>query len=154
MLKHKDLLILSQLRQNARQSLTVMSRRIFVPVTTIHDNIKKYEKTFVRKYATLLDFKKLGFGSRAHIALRSNPEQREKLEDFLLKSNHVNSLYKLNSGFDFLIEIISENSERIEEFVKDLENEFDVQETVLFDVEEELRREDFLSQNKLEKFHY
>ncbi|HIJ01446.1 TPA: hypothetical protein HA363_02255, partial [Candidatus Woesearchaeota archaeon] len=57
----KDVLLMSFFRNNARENLTRISRITRIPVSTIFDKLRDYEKELVKKHTTLLDFRKLGF---------------------------------------------------------------------------------------------
>ena len=89
MLDKKELIILAKLRENSRESLTRMSRKISIPVSTIYEKLKNYEKTVIKKHTSLLDFNKLGFGTRATIILKSKKENRENLKQFLIENKYV-----------------------------------------------------------------
>ena len=105
MLKRKDLLILSHLRDNARQRLTSISRRTHIPVTTIYDNVRKYEREFVLKHASLLDFRKLGFNAKTKVLLKIADNKPEVL-DYLATHPNINSLFRLHSEYDVLAELV------------------------------------------------
>jgi len=69
-LKGRERLLLSHFRRNARESLTTISRETRVPVSTIFDKLKHYERQFIRKHTTLVDFSKLGYMTRANVMLK------------------------------------------------------------------------------------
>ena len=61
MLDRKDLLILDELKANAKLTTGQISRKLRIPVTTVHNRIKKLEKDGVVKgYTVIVDHKKLG----------------------------------------------------------------------------------------------
>ncbi|HLC85723.1 MAG TPA: Lrp/AsnC family transcriptional regulator [Candidatus Nanoarchaeia archaeon] len=145
MLDKKELIILAKLRENSRESLTRMSRKISIPVSTIYEKLKNYEKTVIKKHTSLLDFNKLGFGTRATIILKSKKENRENLKQFLLENKYVNSFYKINNGYDFMIETVFRELKEVENFVEELENNYGVEEKLVYYIVEELKKEAFLS---------
>ena len=104
MLRKKDLMLLASFRQDARMSLTDMSKKTRVPISTIFDKLKTYQKEFIKKHTTLVDFSKLGYNTRAKIAIKVKKEQKEDIKEYLSKNESINSIYKINNGFDFLIE--------------------------------------------------
>ena len=57
----KELLILSQFRKNARENLTTTSRRIHVPISTLHDRLKKYEGKVIQRHTSILNFGEIGY---------------------------------------------------------------------------------------------
>ena len=99
----------------------------------------------IKKHTSLLDFNKLGFGTRATIILKSKKENRENLKQFLLENKYVNSFYKINNGYDFMIETVFRELKEVENFVEELENNYGVEEKLVYYIVEELKKEAFLS---------
>ena len=145
MLEKKDLLIMSSLRQNARQTLTKMSRKTKIPISTIYDRLKYHEDGLITRHTTLLDFAKLGYTTRATVIIKVPREQREAVRDFLLKSPCVNNLMKINNDFDFFFEVIFREIRDLEAFMEKLEENYRIRTKKVFYVIEELKREGFLS---------
>jgi DNA-binding Lrp family transcriptional regulator len=144
MLKRKDLLILSYLRSNARQRLTSISRRTHIPVTTIYDNVRRYEKRFIIKHASLLDFRKLGFSAKASIALKVGGSRSELLS-YLQDHPNVNSLYRTDSDYDVLVEMVFRESKDVGEFLDGVKSRFQLEKSLVLNVTDDLKREDFMS---------
>lgn len=151
MLTKKDWLILAYLRQNARMKLTTMSRHTRLPVSTIFDRLAYYKGNVVKKHIAVINFASLGYYTRAHVMLKANKKGKEKLKEFLLKHSHVNSLYRINNGFDFLLECIFKNINEMEEFLDTIEDEFSVRAKEVYYVVEDIKREMFLSDPELVK---
>ncbi len=150
-LKKKEKMLLSHFRRNARESLTTISRRTKVPVSTIFDRLKHYEQSFIKKHTTLLDFSKLGYLTRAEVMLKVAYDQREALKQFLLKHEHVNTLFKVNNGFDFLAELIFRHMKELEDFLEKLEQKYTVKEKMVYYIIEDICREEFLAKPELVK---
>ena len=144
-MNQKDLIILRLLRTNARMSLTKISRRTNIPVSTIFDRLKFHERNLIKKHTCLLDFAKLGYNTTAKIVLRVEREDRQPLKEFLMKHTSVNSVYKITNGFDFMVEGIFRQVSDLEEFVEQLETKFKIQDKKYFFILEEIKREAFLS---------
>jgi DNA-binding Lrp family transcriptional regulator len=87
----------------------------------------------------------MGFGTRAKVILKVKPEIRTKLKEFLMNHKYVNSIYKINNGFDFMIDVIFENMNDLEYFIEMLEEKFELKSRMVFYVIEELMCENFLS---------
>lgn len=144
-MKKTDLLIISSLRQNARAKLTEISRKTRIPVSTIFDKIKIHEGTVIRKHTALVDFSKLGYNTRANIILKVKKEDREPVREFLMKNSCINSAFKINNGYDFLIEAVFRNIKEVEDFIESLEEKFSIKAKQVFYVIDELKKEAFLS---------
>jgi DNA-binding Lrp family transcriptional regulator len=139
----KDLLLLASFRSNARKTLTLVSRDLGVPISTIFEKLKRYEQWFITRYTTLLDFQRLGFPMRVQVLLKVERGGRDELQGFLLKQANVNSLCRVSNGYDFLLEGIFRNMQDFHEFNLVLE-EYDLEESRELFVLDDLRREDFL----------
>ena len=149
MLAKKDMQIIANLRQNSRMSLTKMSRKTAIPVSTIFDKLKVYEGKLIQKHTSLLDFAKLGYNTRANITLKTNKDKREELKQFLTKHQNINSVYKINNGYDFLAEAVFKNIRELEDFLELLEEKFDVTERNVYYIIEDIKREAFMNNENL-----
>lgn len=144
LLKDKDLRMLSHFRKNARTSLTKMSKITRIPVSTIFDKLKEYEKQkVIMKHTALLDFKSLGFDIRTQILITTQTDNKEELQKFLLLHPKTNTIFRINNGYDFLVEAVFKNMEELDEFTK-LLDEFEPKEKKEFFVMEDIKREEFL----------
>ena len=141
----KDLQIIAHLRQDARMPLTTMSRKTNIPVSTIFDRLKANESSLIVKHTCLLDFNKLGYSVRANITFRVERDDKEKLKEFLLKNASVNSLYKINNGFDYLVECIFKQIKDMDSFMDDVENKFRIIDKQSFFIIEDLKKEEFMA---------
>ena len=148
MLDKKELIILSKFRENSRESLTKMSKKISVPVSTIYEKLKGYEKSVIKRHTSLLDFSKLGFNTRATIILKVTKDNKDALKEFLLNNRYVNTFYKINNGYDFMIEAIFRELNEVESFVEELEDKYNVQDKKVYYIIDELKKEAFLSNSE------
>lgn len=141
----KDLMVISCLRENARETLTRMSRRIKMPISTIYDRLRHQEKDLIVRHTALLDFARLGFAARVTMALRVERTARQDTEAYLRGHSHVNSLYKINNGYDFLIECVFRHLKDLQGFVEELEDRFPILEKQIYYIVDDIKREAFLS---------
>jgi len=151
MLSEKELLILTHLRKNGRETLTKLSRKTGIPISTLHDKLKGQYHGIIEKYSALVNFSNLGFTCKAYIILRINKTQRPNILDFLLRQESVNSIYKINNGYDFLVEGIFRGIRDLETFIERIDERFDIRETKVYHVIEDIQREEFL--NRPESLH-
>lgn len=140
-----DMVVLAKLRQNARERLTKMSRNTSIPVTTLYNKIKELEGSFIKKHTSILDFSKLGFNTRAMVIMKVKKDMREKVRDFLSAHRNVNSIYKINNGFDYLVEVVFKEVRDVESFVEIAESSAGVDKSVVHYVIDDVKREDFMS---------
>jgi len=149
MLPKKDLILISHLRKNARETLTKLSRKTKIPISTIFDRLKEYENGIIINHATLINFSELGYSTRANIIIKVGKEQREEMKIHLEKSPFVNTAYKINNGYDFMVECIFKNINELHNFVENLEERFEVQDKQVYYVIEEIKKEKFLTDLEL-----
>ncbi len=142
---NKEMMIIAKFRENSRESLTRMSRKISVPVSTIYEKLKNYEKGIIKKHTCLLDFSKLGFGTRTAVIIKVKKEDKENLRKFLTENKYVNSFYKINNGYDFMVEAVFRGLNQAEEFVEELENKYNVEDKHVYYIVEEIKKESFMS---------
>jgi DNA-binding Lrp family transcriptional regulator len=152
MLSKKELLIICHLRDNARETLTNISKKTKIPISTIYQKLSANFNGIIKKHVALIDFSLLGYSIRANIMVSVPKSQRLALKDFLLKQFQVNSVYKVNNGFDFLIEGIFKDICEVEDFIETLEDQFQVEKTQINYLIQDLKREAFLSDPKLIEF--
>ncbi|MBW3021228.1 Lrp/AsnC family transcriptional regulator [Candidatus Woesearchaeota archaeon] len=146
----KDLKIISHLRSDARMSLTNLSRKTSIPVTTIFDRIKVQQKDkVIKKFTSLLNFNELGYNTRANIALRVDREDKEELKEHLIKHENVNSVSRINNGYDFMVEGIFKQMVDLEDFLDKLEQRFKILDKKSFFIIEDLKKEDFMNDQSL-----
>ena len=145
MMQKKDLVVMAYLRQNARMKLTTMSRLAKLPVSTIFDRMKYHEGGLIRGHVCLLDFSKLGFHTRANVMLRVGKKDKDAARQYLLTNQSVNSLYKINNGYDFLLEVVMKNISDLEEFLDSIEDKFDIKSKEVHYVIDDIKKEAFMS---------
>jgi|TARA_Y100000310_G_scaffold13087_1_gene13419 DNA-binding Lrp family transcriptional regulator len=143
----KDIQITSHLRRNSREMLTKLSRRTGIPVSTIFDRIKLHNGGFIKRNTTLIDFQLLGFNSRAKVILKVERSDRDELKDYLKRHNHINSLYRINNGYDFMFEAIFRNMKDLEDFIMSLEEQYKILNKHIYYVIDNIKQEDFLSRD-------
>ncbi|USN45278.1 MAG: Lrp/AsnC family transcriptional regulator [Candidatus Woesearchaeota archaeon] len=139
----KDKIIMGYLRKNARSSLTKLSRMTQIPVSTIYDKLKQFEKSIIKKHTCILDYKKLGYDVRMTSLLKANKETKEKLLMYLMNHASINNISRINGEFDFLIEAIFENIDDMDSFTRELDD-FDITKKESYFIIEDLKKEQFL----------
>jgi len=145
-MKKTDTVIISALRNNGRVRLTELSRKTGLPVSTLHERLKKYTKEGLLSPKALLDFAKMGYTGRAQVLLAVEQADREQLFNHLKMHPNVNSLYKINNGWHLLMECIFEDMYALEEFIEGLEHKFPITRKEAHYILGELKREAFYTQ--------
>ncbi len=145
MVSKTDMMVAANLRQNARMKLTELSRRTGVPVSTLFDRMHDLGGIGVTRLCAMLDFRKLGFNTCATILFKVSKDKRTELKNCLMKSFCVNSLMRVNNGYDFMAECIFRDMRELEEFCERLEQNYGVRGKEIHFVIEDLKRERFFS---------
>ncbi|MFH1316728.1 MAG: Lrp/AsnC family transcriptional regulator [Candidatus Woesearchaeota archaeon] len=145
MINEKDLEIIAHLREDGRKTLTNMSRELKMPISTIFDRMRKFDGNIMRRYVGLIDFQSLGYNARAQVMIKSIKSRKNELLEFLMKHENVNSVFKINNGFDFMIDIIFRNVRDLEDFIEKLDEKYRVKTKISYYIIDELKKEEFLS---------
>ncbi len=144
-MRKDDTLIVALLREDSRMSLTEMSRKTQIPVSTIYEKLKQFKRGLISKHTALVDFAQLGYETRARVLLKAKRTELQKLKEHLLSSSALNELYKVNNGYDFMAEFIFQNMKELEEYLDQLSEHYGVEKELVFYIVDELKREEFLS---------
>lgn len=140
----KDIILMTFFRNNARENLTKISRATAIPVSTIFDKLRDFEKDLIKKHTTLIDFKKIGFDIKINMLVKVARASRDEMRQFLIKNENVNSLFRINNGFDFLIEAVFKDMNSLQRFSEMLEK-FIIEEKQEMFILEDIKRECFLA---------
>ncbi len=71
----KDLMILDELKVNSKLTTAQISRKLGIPITTVHNRIKRMERNkVISGYTAKLDHEKLGYNITANILISLKTE--------------------------------------------------------------------------------
>ncbi len=145
MIKKKDLMLLAHLRENSRAHLKEIARKTKIPVSTLHDRIKAKAGDAIIRNSCLLDFDMLGFSVKAHVMFKINKADKENVRKYLKKSLNVNNMYKINNGYDFIVEFVFKTVSDMENYLEDVDQKFRIKSKNVHYIIEDIKREEFLS---------
>lgn len=140
---------MSCLRNNARESLTRMSKITHIPVSTIYDRLRVHEASLIKKHTSLIDFSRLGYHARANVTIKVDREYRKDFVKHVAASQHTNSLFKINNGFDYLAEFVFRNVRELEDYIELLEHRFHIPDKTVYIIVEDIKQEGFLSDRNM-----
>jgi len=146
-MRPKEMKILFELRKDARLSLTKMSRKIKVPVSTIHDKLKVYMNGLIVKHTAILNFSSLGYHARSIVLFKVPREKRNEFKAFLSRDHNVNSVYRVNNGFDFMAEFVFHNVKEMEDYIEGIESEFGIIDKQVYYMVDDVCRESFMAKS-------
>ena len=124
MLDKKDEKIITELVRDARQTSKQISRRTLIPITTVHNRVKRLEKNgIIKNYTVRLDDKRLGTISAYVMATADYKLLREKgtsqHEVITSLRGHPNVEYAgmLTGSFDIMLKVRVKDISALDEFV-------------------------------------
>jgi len=127
----KDEAIIEVLKHNSNLSTQQISRKTNIPITTIHNRIKKLEKSgIIKEYTISLDNKKIGKAIAAYILitvdyklLNEKKMSQNELAKKLKSNPNVEEASILTGATDIIIKVRVSNIDQLNEFVtKQLRN--------------------------------
>lgn len=122
-LDEKDKQILEALKQNAKLTTSRISKITAIPITTIHNRIKKLEKEgVIKNYTVNLNFEKLGKPLKAYISVTVMPISAKKIsqEDIgrKIKSfENVEAVDIVTGATDLIIQVRAGNMHDLNNFI-------------------------------------
>lgn len=130
-INEKDRDILSLLEKDSKVTIQQISIKTGLPITTIHNRIKKMEENgIIKGYTVVIDGKKLGIGIKAYILINVEyvlPNGGKISQTELAKKINKNPLVDetniLAGGVDIIIKIHSKDIDELNDFIiEDLRN--------------------------------
>jgi DNA-binding Lrp family transcriptional regulator len=149
----KDVLLCSRLRENGRETLTRMSRKTGIPVSTLYDRMQIHKGGLIKGFTSLIDFTALGYAVRANLLVKANYYDREKIRIFLDGAYCANTVQQLNNAYDFIAECVFRSIDELEMFKKRLYEAGTIERLDVFIVVEDVKREAFLKGPDLALMH-
>ena len=106
-LDDKDMDILSLLKKNAKSTTQQISRILNIPITTVHNRIKKLESSgIIEKYTVVLNQRKLGRKVSARLALRvTKLADQYKVCNKVLNLDAVEKVYQITGDYDIIASV-------------------------------------------------
>jgi DNA-binding Lrp family transcriptional regulator len=147
MIKKKDVELLAQLRSAGRKKVTEISRELGIPPTTLYDRLSVLESSVGLRHTALVDFNRLGYLRTVHMGFKVGTDDRDAFESHIAKHPALNSLYRVNHGFDFLAHLVFRDANDMKEFLETVQRGFDIREVQIFEVIDEVAKERFLTRN-------
>lgn len=124
MLKEKDRLILENLKKNCKLTTKQISEKTGLPITTVHNRIKRMEKEgIILGYTTILDEGKIGKKLKAfiQISVNYNPGTKhisqEELAKKIFKLPEVEECYIMTGAIDILASVLVADVDELNNFI-------------------------------------
>ena len=142
-MKKSEKEIITYLRKGKKVNISEIARKLDLPTSTVRDRIKKIERNYVTKRASLLDYSRLGYFSNALLAIKIEPKEKSEFLDFARKDECVNSIYHINSGFNFLVELVCKDNLELRNWIEEIKMMFPLK-IMLFQILKTEEKEKFV----------
>ncbi len=123
-LDEKDLKVLDLLKENSKLRTSQMSKRLRMPVTTVHNRIKKLEKEgIIRNYTIVPNYKKLGKDILSYIfvtvmyMLPSGEKISQEKVAQKIKALGAEEVSIVTGGTDLIIKVRAKDVGELNDFV-------------------------------------
>lgn len=121
----KDEKILELLKENSKLTTQQISKKILIPITTVHNRIKKLEKNgIIKKYTLEIDNKKIGKNITAYIhivvdykLLKGIKMSQLELANKIKQNEYVEEAAMVTGGTDIIIKMRAKNVDELNYFV-------------------------------------
>lgn len=121
----KDRAIIQELLSDSKQTTHQLSKRLHIPITTIHNRIKKLEKErVILNYTVRLDYKKLGKPIPAVIGITVNYSalpgkkiSQIEVAKEVKKIDGVQEVTLMTGGTDIMVKILATDIEELNTIV-------------------------------------
>ena len=120
-----DLKVLELLTKNSKLTTKEISKKTLIPITTVHNRIKKLENLgIIKSYTAILDHQKLGKPLAAYVAvtvgyntLRMNKMTQHELARLIKQNPAVEEVCMISGVFDMMVKIRVETVQQLDDFV-------------------------------------
>ncbi|MBU0616031.1 MAG: Lrp/AsnC family transcriptional regulator [Nanoarchaeota archaeon] len=125
-MKQTEKEIIQYLRQGKRLNISDIARKLSIPISTLRDRIIRIENSYITKRASIIDFEKTGHNASAIVAIKTK-DAREELLEFLKQDQMVNSIWRINTGYDYMAEIICKDNMELYSWIDRLNVRFNTE---------------------------
>lgn len=112
-LDEKDKKILILLKENSSLTVNQISKKTKVPITTVHNRIKKLkEARIIKNYTINLDYEKIGKSIKSYVLITVNQDKTNPQEKIAKKIKEIKDILSVDivTGTNDLISIVKTDS--------------------------------------------
>ncbi|MCL2115488.1 MAG: Lrp/AsnC family transcriptional regulator [Methanobrevibacter sp.] len=129
-LDETDKKILEIINEDARTPYRQISRDLDISVGTVHNRVDKMIKTgAIKKFAPIMDHRKLGYDLTTIIGVRVKGGQFQNWENKTSFNNNVLGIYDVTGEYDAFLIAKFKDTDELDKFIKELLKEPDVERT-------------------------
>ena len=111
-----DVKILKCLRNNARENASVISEKVGMSVSAVIERIRKLESSgLIGRHTTIIDSAKAGKDVNAFLSVSlEHPKYVENFQSVIRGSREILGCYYITGDFDFMLRIVTGNTQSLE----------------------------------------
>jgi DNA-binding Lrp family transcriptional regulator len=151
----KDLLIVSQLRGNARAPVQGISRAVKLCRSVVAKRVRQLQSKIIQRYTALIDFGALGYHHHLLLLVSLSASEKAIFFRYVKGQVAVNNIYHVGNGLDYAIELVFRSEKESLSFLSNLEKGFSFETFHVFPINSHIIREAFLqdARSVLEVYH-
>ena len=123
----KDRKIFNALKENSKLSTRKIASKTGLPITTVHNRIRKLQKTgVIRKYTIIPDYGKIGLNVLAYILVYADQEllkQKNRTQTTLTKEirkyDMIEDAYMIAGETDIIVKVRATDMDQLSTFLVD-----------------------------------
>lgn len=113
-----DKMILKELVENSRITLSQISKKTDIPDSTVSNRIKKMENNnIIEQYTTIVNPESLNIKVTAMIIIQTETEKHENVEKELPKIENVSQVYSISGEYDILIKVYAHTLDELNDII-------------------------------------
>ena len=118
MLSKKDAKILDILKKDCKLSTREISEKTDIPITTIHNRVKRMESDgIIKHYKAVVDNKKIGKNVQAFIQLSTDYRNQDEIARKIASIPEVEECYILTGTTDILIKVSTTDVDQVNNLI-------------------------------------
>jgi len=119
-----DLKILHCLKKNSRCNASAIGSQINMSISAVIERIKKLESAgIIKQYTILLDPKRIGKDICAFISVSlEHPKYNDGFSAAVKKNKQIVECHYITGGFDFLLKVVTDTTDTLEQVLKDIKS--------------------------------
>lgn len=117
----KDIQIIRLLSENARRTLTEMSKVLGISDVAVKKRLNKLERDgIIKRYTVVIDPKKIGFNGVALVGVDAEPEQVLSVATELSKRDYASAVYVTTGDHMIMVEVWARDSMELKKIVDEI----------------------------------
>jgi len=105
--------------------------------------IKTLQGNLITRHTVLLDYSKLGYHTRAQVLIKVNGKDKNAMMNYLCAHENINSVFKINNGWDLIVEIVQKTNKDLDAFLTLLESKYAIEKTEIHYLIDQVKAEGF-----------